>query len=56
MTGFRGQKFEFTGEDGGYYAVISDFPHLHMNMVSRDEFLRKFRWVSNTTDHRTRGD
>ncbi|CAM9801833.1 unnamed protein product, partial [Ectocarpus sp. 13 AM-2016] len=32
MTGFLGQKFDFTGEDGGYYAVISDFPNLHMNM------------------------
>ncbi|CAN0133773.1 unnamed protein product, partial [Ectocarpus sp. 12 AP-2014] len=35
MTGFLGQKFDFTGEDdGGYYAVISDCPNLHMNMVS----------------------
>ncbi|CAN0348830.1 unnamed protein product [Ectocarpus sp. 6 AP-2014] len=32
MTGFLGQKFDFTGEDGGYYAVISDFPSFHMNM------------------------
>lgn len=32
MTGFRGQKFDFTGEDGGWYALISDVPSLHMNM------------------------
>ncbi|CAM9500523.1 unnamed protein product [Ectocarpus sp. 8 AP-2014] len=32
MTGFLGQKFDFTGEDGGYYALISDFPNMHMNM------------------------
>ncbi|CAN0044628.1 unnamed protein product [Ectocarpus fasciculatus] len=32
MTGFLGQKFDFTGEDGAYYALISDFPNFHMNM------------------------
>ena len=32
MTGFRGQKFDFTGKDGGWYAVISDMPHIHLNM------------------------
>ncbi|CAM9241036.1 unnamed protein product [Ectocarpus sp. 12 AP-2014] len=32
MTGFLGQKFDFTGEDGGYYALVSDFPNMHMNM------------------------
>lgn len=32
MTGFHGQKFDFTGEDGGWYALISDVPSLHLNM------------------------
>ena len=32
MTGFRGQKFDFTGEDGAWYAVVSDLPHVHLNM------------------------
>ena len=32
MTGFRGQKFDFTGEDEGWYALISDLPSLHLNM------------------------
>ncbi|CAM9763993.1 unnamed protein product, partial [Hapterophycus canaliculatus] len=32
MTGFLGQKFDFTGEDGGYYALVSDLPSMHMNM------------------------
>ena len=32
MTGFRGQKFDFTGEDGEWYALISDLPAMHLNM------------------------
>ncbi|CAN0133726.1 unnamed protein product [Ectocarpus fasciculatus] len=32
MTGFRGQKFDFTGQDGGWYSVFSDMPHIHLNM------------------------
>lgn len=32
MSGFSGQKFDFTGEDGAWYALISDIPSLHMNM------------------------
>lgn len=32
MTGFRGQKFDFTGKDGEWYALISDLPSLHLNM------------------------
>lgn len=24
MTGFLGQKFDFTGDDGGWYALIAD--------------------------------
>lgn len=32
MTGFRGQKFDFTGEDGAWYALISDLPSIHINM------------------------
>ena len=32
MTGFHGQKFDFTGESGGWYALISDLPSLHLNM------------------------
>lgn len=32
MTGFRGQKFDFTGEDGAWYALISDLPSLHLDM------------------------
>ena len=39
MTGFRGQKFDFTGEDGAWYAVLDDGPALQINMrgeASRD--------------------
>ena len=32
MTGFLGQKFDFTGEDNGWYALISDLPAMHLNM------------------------
>ncbi|CAM9616834.1 unnamed protein product [Ectocarpus sp. 12 AP-2014] len=32
MTGFRGQKFDFTGQDGGWYSVLSDMPRIHLNM------------------------
>lgn len=32
MQGFRGQKFGFTGEDGGWYCVLDDGPALRMNM------------------------
>ena len=32
MTGFFGQKFDFTGEDGAWYAVVSDLPYMHLNM------------------------
>lgn len=32
MTGFSGQKFDFTGEDGAWYALISDPPSLQLNM------------------------
>lgn len=32
MTGFHGQKFDFTGEDGDWYALISDLPSMHLNM------------------------
>lgn len=32
MTGFRGQKFDFTGDDGEWYCLISDAPSMHMNM------------------------
>ena len=32
MTGFRGQKFDFVGEDGAWYAVVSDLPYLQLNM------------------------
>lgn len=32
MTGFRGQKFDFTGEDGAWYAVLSAPPDVHLNM------------------------
>ena len=32
MTGFRGQKFDFTGEDGSWYAVLSALPGIHVNM------------------------
>eukprot|EP00752_Nemacystus_decipiens_P012916 g11431.t1 len=32
MTGFRGQKFDFTGEDGKWYCLISDWPSMHVNM------------------------
>lgn len=32
MTGFRGQKFDFTGDDGGWYSVVSALPSIHLNM------------------------
>eukprot|EP00752_Nemacystus_decipiens_P014856 g13227.t1 len=32
MTGFRGQTFDFTGEDGEWYCLISDLPSMHLNM------------------------
>ncbi|CAB1119283.1 unnamed protein product [Ectocarpus sp. CCAP 1310/34] len=35
MTGFRGQKFDFTGQDGGWYSVHSDMPRIHLNMRAR---------------------
>eukprot|EP00752_Nemacystus_decipiens_P011750 g10427.t1 len=31
MTGFLGQKFDFTGEDGEWYALIAD-DNMHVNM------------------------
>ena len=32
MTGFRGQKFDFAGEDNEWYALVSDLPYIHLNM------------------------
>ncbi|CAN0420351.1 unnamed protein product, partial [Ectocarpus sp. 12 AP-2014] len=32
MTGFLGQKFDFVGQDGEWYAVVSDMPDLEVNM------------------------
>lgn len=32
MTGFRGQKFDFTGDSGEWYALVSDLPSMHLNM------------------------
>ncbi|CAN0040712.1 unnamed protein product [Scytosiphon promiscuus] len=32
MTGFRGQKFDFVGEDGEWYCVVEDGPALQLNM------------------------
>lgn len=32
MTGFLGQRFDFTGRDGAWYALISDSPTMHLNM------------------------
>lgn len=32
MTGFRGQKFDFTGQDGAWYCLLSDVPNMHVNM------------------------
>ncbi|CAM9894902.1 unnamed protein product, partial [Ectocarpus fasciculatus] len=31
MTGFLGQKFDFTGEDGAWYCLVNDGP-FHLNM------------------------
>lgn len=31
MTGFLGQMFDFTGEDGGWYALIADV-NINVNM------------------------
>lgn len=41
MTGFRGQKFDFTGEDGAWYSVVDDGPVLQINM--RGKLERSFR-------------
>lgn len=32
MTGFRGQKFDFTGADGEWYCLVADAPAIHLNM------------------------
>ena len=32
MTGFLGQKFDFTGTDGQWYALFSSPPAMHINM------------------------
>eukprot|EP00903_Cladosiphon_okamuranus_P005334 g5332.t1 len=32
MTGFHGQKFDFTGEDGAWYCLVNDGPSMHLNM------------------------
>ena len=32
MVGFRGQNFDFTGEDGAWYALVSDLPSINLNM------------------------
>ena len=32
MTGFLGQKFDFTGDDNSWYALISSPPSVHINM------------------------
>lgn len=31
MTGFLGQKFDFTGQDGEWYALVAD-ANIHINM------------------------
>lgn len=31
MTGFLGQTFDFTGEDGAWYSLIADL-NMHINM------------------------
>lgn len=32
MTGFLGQRFDFAGEDGGWYSLIADPLGMHVNM------------------------
>ena len=32
MTSFRGQKFDFVGNDNGWYAAVSDLPYMPINM------------------------
>lgn len=32
MTGFRGQKFDFAGKDGEWYALVKSDHSTHMNM------------------------
>ncbi|CAM9110183.1 unnamed protein product [Ectocarpus fasciculatus] len=32
MTGFLGQKFDFTGVDGEWYCLVSDLPSMHLSM------------------------
>lgn len=38
MVGFHGQKFDFTGEDGFWYALISSLPSTHVNMRGTNEW------------------
>ncbi|CAN0226254.1 unnamed protein product, partial [Ectocarpus sp. 6 AP-2014] len=32
MTGFLGQKFDFTGNDGAWYCLVEDGPSMRLNM------------------------
>ena len=32
MVGFHGQMFDFAGNDGEWYALVSDLPSMHLNM------------------------
>lgn len=41
MTGFLGQKFDFTGEDGAWYSLVAD-DSLHMNMVGLIQYALGF--------------
>lgn len=37
MTGYRGQKFDFTGIDDKWYALFSSPPSIHVNMRGKPQ-------------------
>eukprot|EP00903_Cladosiphon_okamuranus_P010586 g10010.t1 len=54
MTGFKGQRFDFTGEDGAWYAVVSDVPdqadqpstHINMRVTSPVASLPEITYIT----------
>ena len=53
MTGFLGQKFDFTGEDGGWYSLIADANmHINMRVTSPVPDLPEITYITGTYDTR----
>ena len=51
MTGFLGQKFDFTGEDGGWYSLIADANmHINMRVTSPVPDLPEITYITGTYD------